>query len=574
LLDGNPDTLLFGDDSLQRWLISGHGRIQRPMNDTTDAAALFAPLWRRKWLILIIGVLVALASYVYYKGQPSVYAASTQLNLASGNEEQGVLGNQGKIGVAKAALSNAATIITSGMVAEEAHRILRAEHAKGGKGKVRAKISASGSDIVTITAEVHGAKAAARLANAYARAYIRRERVAYVRAVKKAMRNTHQQLRRIELAAAGPHTGKGSKTPSSLSGTALTQAASLATKLNQLESDLLVQSIQQISPARAKTAELVEPMPKKNAIFGFAIGVVLAALIAFIAERFDRSLRGLSDIEAVLRAPILTALPTVTAPVTHVDGRPAPAGPLIEPVRRLNTTLRLRGAPTHEGAPPRVILCTSAQDGDGKSTVVANLAIVRRDAGDKVAVIEADFRRPVLAKLLDVSGELGLADVLAGTRAVWDVLQTVPSMATAGADARQGAGNGATIVQTRTTGSLSVLLGGGSTGASPLLGDHAFTELVSSMSEEFDCVLIDAPSPLEVSDAIPLFSAVEGILVVARVRRTRDVSAERLTELLALPSSAPVLGVVANDVSNRELTRSGFATGRSRSRWSRSPIRR
>jgi succinoglycan biosynthesis transport protein ExoP len=544
------------------------------MNDTTDAAALFAPLWRRKWLILIIGVLVALASYVYYKHQPSVYAASTQLNLASGNEEQSLLGDQSKLGVGKATLSNAATIITSGVVGEEAHKILRAEHAKGGKGKVRAKTSASGSDIVTITAEVHGAKAAARLANAYALAYIRRERTAYVRAVKKAIRNTHQQLRRIELASAGPHKGKSSKTASSLSGTALTQAASLATKLNQLESDLLVQSILQISPAKAKTAELVEPMPKKNAIFGFAIGVVLAALIAFIAERFDRSLRGLSDIEAVLRAPILTALPTVTSPVTHVDGRPAPAGPLIEPVRRLHTTLQLRGTPTHEGAPPRVILCTSPQDGDGKSTVVADLAIVKRDAGERVVVIEADFRRPVLAKLLDVSGEYGLADVLAGSRAVWDVLQTVPSLAVAASAGSRETGNGTTIVQTRTTGSLSVLLGGGSTGNPPSLGDRAFTDLVSAMSEEFDCVLIDAPSPLEVSDAIPLFSVVEGVLVVARVRHTRDVSAERLTELLALPSTAPVLGAVANDVSNRELTRSGFSTGHSRPRWPRSPIRR
>ncbi len=545
------------------------------MNDTTDAATLFAPLWRRKWLILIIGVLVALASYVYYKHQPSIYAASTQLNLASGNEEQGLLGNQSKIGVGKAALSDAATIITSGVVAEEAHRILRAEHAKGGKGKVRAKISSTGSDIVTITAEVHGAKAAARLANAYARAYITRERVVYVRAVKKAMRNTHQQLRRIELAAAGPHKGKSSKGASSLSGTALTQAASLATKLNQLESDLLVESIQQISPAKAKTAELVEPMPKQNAIFGFAIGVVLAALIAFIAERFDRSLRGLSDIETVLRAPILTALPTVRTPVTHVGGRPAPSSPLIEPVRRLHTTLRLRGTPAHEGAPPRVILCTSPQGGDGKSTVVANLAIVKRDAGEKVAVIEADFRRPVLAKLLDVSGELGLADVLAGTRTVWDVLQTVPAVGLAASvDSRETAGNGSTMVQTRTTGSLSVLLGAGATGDPPPLASRAFTDLVSSMSEEFDCVLIDAPSPLEVSDAIPLFSAVEGVLIVARVRHTRDVSAERLTELLALPSTAPVLGAVANDVSNRELIRSGFATGHSRSRWPRSSIRR
>jgi Mrp family chromosome partitioning ATPase len=95
-------------------------------------------------------------------------------------------------------------------------------------------------------------------------------------------------------------------------------------------------------------------------------------------------------------------------------------------------------------------------------------------------------------------------------------------------------------------------------------------DLIGSMSEDFDCVLIDAPSPLEVSDTISLLSAADGILVVARVRHTRDVSAERLVELLSLPSTAPVLGTVVNDVPIRELQRSGLST-QGRRRWPLSP---
>jgi len=572
LLDADLGALLFGDDASRRWLVSGHGWILRPMNDTTDAAAILAPLWKRKWVILIVGVLVGAASYFYYKHQPSIYSASTQLNLASGSEEQGLLSNQ-KGTVAKAAVDNAATIITSSSVAEDAHRLLRAEHANaGGKGKVRTKTSTTGSDIVTITAEAPGAKHAARLANAYALAYIKRERAAYVRAVKTAIISTHRQLRRIELAASRSK-GKGA---SSLGGTTVIQAASLSSKLNQLESDLTVQGIQQISPAKAASAELVEPLPKTNAIFGFAIGVVLAAFGAFIVERFDHSLRRLSDIEPLLKAPILTALPTARPPITKADGRPAPARSLIEPVRRVHTTLGLRESPTYNGGEPRVILCTSPGAGDGKSTLVAALALVKRDAGERVAVIEADFRRPVLAKLLDLSGEAGLADVLAGTCTVADVIQTVPLLGTAaGAGSDANAAGGATMLQTRTAGSVSVLVGRASDGnPPPALGDRAFAELLSSMSDDFDCVLIDAPSPLEASDAIPLLGAVGGIILVARLRHTRDVSAERLAELLVLPSTAPVLGIVANDVSNRELTRSGFSTGYSQRRWARSPIRR
>src|ERR1019366_10153071 len=101
--------------------------------------------------------------------------------------EQGSLGSSGKAGtVSKSTLNNAATIITSSVVAEEAHKTLKVEHANV-KGIVRAKVSATGSDIVTISVEAGSAKHAARLANAYALAYIKRERAAYLRSVYTAI---------------------------------------------------------------------------------------------------------------------------------------------------------------------------------------------------------------------------------------------------------------------------------------------------------------------------------------------------------------------------------------------------
>jgi Mrp family chromosome partitioning ATPase len=537
------------------------------MNDTTDASAILAPLWKRKWLILIVAVLVAAAAYYHYKHQPTTYSASTQINLASGAEEQALLSGQSKAAANKSAIVNAASIISSSLIAEEAHKLLRAEHAKAGKGKVRAKASATGSAIITITAEEHGAKAAARVANAYAVAYIRREHAAYVRAIRKAISNTHQQLRRVERGAASGSRGKGAKGPSTISGAAVIQAANLNSKLNQLESEISIQGIQQISPAKSTGAELIGPMPKKNAIFGFVFGLLLASIAAFGAERFDRSLRSLARVEQTFRSPILAALPTVRSPIKQLDGQPAVAKPLLEPIRRVLTTLRLREAPAHETAMPRVMVCTSADAGDGKSTVVAALALVMRDAGQRVAVIETDFRRPVLTKLLGVSGGPGLVDVLAGAHTLDEAVLAVPAPAPAAiVDAAALGGGGSTALRSRTSGSVSVLLSGGAPDNPPSLTDYRMADLIHSMSEDFDCVLIDAPSPLEVSDTISLLSAADGILVVARVRHTRDVSAERLVELLSLPSTAPVLGTVVNDVPIRELRRSGLST-QGRRRW-------
>jgi tyrosine-protein kinase len=545
------------------------------MNDTTDASAILAPLWKRKWLILIVAVLVAGATYVYYKRQPTTYSASTQLNLASGAEEQTLISGQSKTAAGKTAIVNAAAIITSNLVAEDAHKLLRAEHAQAGKSKVRAKAGAAGGDIITITAEEHGAAAAARVANAYAVAYIRRERAAYVRAVRKAIFNTRQQLRRVERSATtGGQQGKGAggTGASALSGTAVIQAASLSSKVNQLESQLSIQDVQQISPAKATSAELIGPAPKKNAIFGFVFGLLLAAIAALVAERFDRGLRSLAAAERVFKAPALAALPTVRSPIRHTDGRPTLAASLIEPIRRVQTTLRLREPSAHENATPRVMVCTSADAGDGKSTVVAALALVMRDAGQRVAVIEADLRRPVLAKLLNVSGESGLADVLAGVRTLEDAMQTVPVSAPVTNVDSGGAlaGGGSTALKSRTKGSVEVLLGGEANEGSTSLADERMSDLIGALADDFDCVLIDAPSPLEASETISLLSAADGVLLVARVRHTRDVSAERLTELLALPSSAHVLGTVVNDVPIRELRRSGFSAP-SRRGWRRSP---
>jgi Mrp family chromosome partitioning ATPase len=98
-------------------------------------------------------------------------------------------------------------------------------------------------------------------------------------------------------------------------------------------------------------------------------------------------------------------------------------------------------------------------------------------------------------------------------------------------------------------------------------------ELIRELGESHDYVLIDAPGPLEVSDGIPLLGLVDGIIIVARAGQTRDISARRLTELLARTPSAPVLGVVANGVSQRDVSRYGFSAYNPR-RWRRGPFRR
>jgi receptor protein-tyrosine kinase len=92
-----------------------------------------------------------------------------------------------------------------------------------------------------------------------------------------------------------------------------------------------------------------------------------------------------------------------------------------------------------------------------------------------------------------------------------------------------------------------------------LLGSPAMGELLRSLTEENDCVLIDAPPPVEVTDCMPLLGQVDAIIVVVRMGHTREPSAQRLAQTLARTASAPVIGVVANCVSRKDIESYGYA---------------
>ncbi len=211
--------------------------------------------------------------------------------------------------------------------------------------------------------------------------------------------------------------------------------------------------------------------------------------------------------------------------------------------------------------PPRIILFTSSDAGDGKSTLAAALALVQREGNDRVAVVEANFRHPTLARKLGLEPSAGLAGVLGGAVALNDALQRVRPIEPAPlAQPAAAEGAVATLVGARETGSLALLAGGGEVANPPaLLANGAIGGVLRSLAEDYDYVLVDAPSPLEVSDVMPLLGIVDGIVIVARVAHTREPSAQRLVQLLAQTPSAPVLGLVANCLPRKELKRFGFS---------------
>ncbi len=561
------------------------------MQETTDATAIFAPLWRRKWLILGVAIVVGVASYFYYKHATPTFSASTQVYLGAATEEQPA-GEKGQNKTSGVEVANQAAIINE-LVVEEVHKQLRKEGksrlVKGAKVKAKA---AEKSQFLTITAEGHTATGTILLANGVAQAYIRRRDRNRERSINRAIALTQRQLARLEAAATpvkAPSSSSGGKAPKGANTSTILQAATLSTKINQLEAELALSNAQQVKPATH--AQLVAPSPRKDAIFGFVIGLVLASIAAYMLGRLDRRLRTLEGIESIFRTQILTALPKVGRPIIHENGRARPSKLLLEPIRRLHTSLQLGaiGAvplpePGAEGPPaaggvepsgngtaggtaaprPRKILFLSPDPGDGKSTLVADLALVQRDSGVRVAVVEANFRRPVLAKRLDAQDAdgQGLAEVLSGSLTIEEAMRRVtPLVADPGGDLPGVPSAIATAPATRKAGSL-FLLAGSKTVANPpaLLGSEAMAAVIDTLAADHDYVLVDAPSPLEFSDVMPLLRMVDGVVLIARAGHTREMSAQRFVQLLAHSTAAPVIGTIANCVSKSDIARQGLSS--------------
>jgi Mrp family chromosome partitioning ATPase len=504
------------------------------MNETTDPSTIFAPLWKRKWLILIVAVLTAVATYVYYNHQDPVYGAGSAIYLGNGSEVQSLLGQAlGNGTESDRSIANQVVLINSTVVGSAVQRqLLKEGKLEAARGSAEAQ-SAEGSDFISISTKAGSGQAAADLANTYVKVYLRLREASYKRNIEVALSSTKEQLQSTEETAATP-------TSETL------EIQNLVERVNQLQSRLSLGAAgdRQINPAVASTVPL-SPKPKRNAIFGFVLGLVLAALGAYALSRFDRRLRSLADIELTLQAPVLAAIPKIRRPIVNTQQQPVPAAALREPLRRLHTTLQLRGiADDLDQRPaPRTVLFTSADAGDGKSTLSAGLGLVQSEAGERVVIVESDLRRPIQAELLGVDGSRGLAEVLSGTVTVQEALQPVgPTPATSGG------------------GSVSVLPSGGAVANPPaLLAGRAMPMLLGSLAEEFDYVLLDAPPPLDVSDVLPLLSMVDAIVVVARVGHTGETSARRLVDLFSRATHAPILGAIANDASEADMEAFGLS---------------
>ncbi len=228
-----------------------------------------------------------------------------------------------------------------------------------------------------------------------------------------------------------------------------------------------------------------------GALLGLAVGVGVAMLRTVL----DSRIHTLHDIENVTDRPMLGGIAydpdAQKRPlIVHAD----PRSPRAESFRTLRTNLQFLDV---EGG-ARTFVISSAGPGEGKSTTTANLAIALAETGARVALLDGDLRLPRVADYMGLEGGVGLTDVLIGRIDVADALQKWGQK------------------------DLFVLTSGRvPPNPSELLGSAAMDQVLTSLGEYFDYVLIDAPPLLLVTDAAVIGKKARGVILVAASGKTK-----------------------------------------------------
>jgi Mrp family chromosome partitioning ATPase len=178
-----------------------------------------------------------------------------------------------------------------------------------------------------------------------------------------------------------------------------------------------------------------------------------------------------------------------------------------------------------DGDLPRVLLITSAIEGEGKSAVAANLARSLAAAGRRVVAVSADLRTPALQQQMAIASSSGIAEVLEDNVYPTDAVTRVPLT-------DQDAGS---------TGLLDLLASDSNSDESTSLVSTAMEDLLGDLQDEYEIVVIDAPAILPASETV-LLARNPGVqmLIVATIGGAQRRDIERARERLALARIEPI----------------------------------
>lgn len=299
-----------------------------------------------------------------------------------------------------------------------------------------------------------------------------------------------------------------------------------------------------IAPKKA-----VGPRRALMIMLAFMVSLTGSVGLVFFLEYLDNTIKNVEDVSRYVQLPALGIIPPISASdsrklskrrskqigagggatlstvggaakLNHQRLAPDNRSTAAEAYRALRTSVLLSSA----GSPPKTILVTSSQPGEGKTTTVVNTAMSLAQLGASVLIVDCDLRKPSTHKMFGASQAVGISTYLSRDVKIDQLIQKLPMP------------------------NMS-LLACGPVPPNPaeLISSEKMRTMLATLAERYDHILIDSPPIINVTDPVILSRLVDGvILVVHGGRSTRDIVRRGRQELASV--GAKIFGVVLNNV--------------------------
>jgi len=289
----------------------------------------------------------------------------------------------------------------------------------------------------------------------------------------------------------------------------------------------------------------VRPRKSLNLMLSLIVGLALGCALALFNEYLDNSVKIPEDVEQLVNLPVLGIIPAVSSVMSYAARRrplpqsattsgttselatvSQPQSVVSEAYRALRTSILLS---TSRHA-PQLILISSGQPREGKTTTALNLAITLAQRGDRVALIDTDLRRPRIHRSFQMTNDRGLSTFLTSQATPEELARPV-----------------------RQVPNLYVITSG-PTPPNPaeLLSSEPLEALFAELRRHFDFIVLDSPPAISVADSMILAAHADGVMLVVHGGVTTRETLKHTTKLMN-SVNAKILGIVLNNVDVRSV---------------------
>jgi non-specific protein-tyrosine kinase len=500
------------------------------LEEGLDIREYLALLWQWAWLIAIITLIAGAAAYYFSSRMTPYYQANTTVLV---NEARGTQ----SMDISSVALSERLTSTYSEMIIKEPvlaaviDRLGLSLSSSALRGMITVK-PVSDTQLIKVSVESTDPAAAAAIANSLVQVFseqildIQSNRFAQSKiSLETQLTDIEKQIEKYTNASAQASSTAEKEDLDSKIAQYRGIYANLLQSYEQvrLSEAQTTSSVTQIEAATAPTAP-IRPDIFKNTLQAALVGMVLAVGFVIAREVLDDTIKTPEEVTRQLGLPVLGVINHHPIKEGTLITEAEPRSPTAEAFRKLRTNVGFASI----DRPLETLLVTSAEPGEGKTTVISNLAVVIAQNGHSVTLLDCDLRHPTVHRRFGLTNRQGISRLF---------FQPNEQL------------NGS--CQATRVENLSVL----TTGQLPpnpaeLLGSQRMQSILGMVREKTDMVLIDTPPTLAVTDASVLAPAVDGVLLVVRPGKTHASAARQTVEQLRRVN-ARLLGVVLNNLDMR-----------------------